>query len=201
MFTLATLPEQAFIAAEETRAELRAKESELLLLIYRQMRSLVGPHPDLDDLVQTALEQVLLAKFEGRSRLSTFTHSICFRVWMKHLRSLYRWRSIFSVHSDEDPRHSVDTRTPLSEVEAEERLRHFYRVIERISPKRRAVVLLHDISGEDIPTIAQIVGTSEATVRTRLRDGRKRLRELLEGDVYYGRVREEERASEEGKSS
>jgi RNA polymerase sigma-70 factor (ECF subfamily) len=201
MFTLATLPEQAFVAAEETRAELRAKESELLLLIYRQMRSLVGPHPDLDDLVQTALEQVLLAKFEGRSRLSTFTHSICFRVWMKHLRSLYRWRSVFSFQADEEPRHSVETRTPLSEVEAEERLRHFYRVIERISPKRRAVVLLHDISGEDIPTIAQIVGTSEATVRTRLRDGRKRLKELLEGDVYYGRVREDELASKEGKTS
>lgn len=191
MFTEA-LPERAIPMAQPARAHFAGKESELLLLIYRQMRSLVGPHRDLDDLVQTALEQVLKSRFEGRSQLSTFTHSICFRVWMKHLRSIYRWRALFSFQSDDAPKHASDTKTPLAAIETEERLRHFYRVLDRVSPKRRAVVILHDISGEDISSIASIVGTSEATVRTRLRDGRKRLRELLEGDPYYGREPEEE---------
>lgn len=186
MFT-DVLPEQGLSMAPSARAHFAGKESELLLLIYRQMRSLVGPHRDLDDLVQTALEQILKSRFEGRSQLSTFTHSICFRVWMKHLRSHYRWRALFSSQSDEQPKHTIDPKTPLAEIETNERLRHFYRVLDRVSPKRRAVVILHDISGEDVATIASIVGTSEATVRTRLRDGRKRLRELLEGDLYYGR--------------
>lgn len=177
--------------ARSARAHFAGKESELLVLIYRQMRSLVGPHPDLDDLVQNALEQVLKSTFEGRSNLSTFTHSICFRVWMKHLRSLYRWRALFTFQSDDSPKPPAHSKTPLAEVETEERLRHFYRVLDRVSPKRRAVVILHDISGEDVASIASIVGTSEATVRTRLRDGRKRLRELLEGDPYYGRESDE----------
>lgn len=191
MLSEATFHERPLSSEGLAPADLRKKESDLLLLVYRQMRSLVGPHPDLDDLVQTALEQVLTAKFEGRSRLSTFTHSICFRVWMKHLRSLYRFRSLFSMHTDEEPKQRPDATTPLAEIESEERLRHFYRVLDRVSPKRRAVVIFHDINGEDIPTIASIVGTSEATVRTRLRDGRKRLRELLEGDPYYGREPQE----------
>ncbi|MCE7889841.1 MAG: sigma-70 family RNA polymerase sigma factor [Sorangiineae bacterium PRO1] len=45
----------------------------LLQLLYRQMRGLAGPRPDLDDLVQAAAERALKSwsRFEGRSALST----------------------------------------------------------------------------------------------------------------------------------
>jgi DNA-directed RNA polymerase specialized sigma24 family protein len=48
------------------------------------------------------------------------------------------------------------------------------------------VVTLHDIAGLDIAEIAEIVGTKEATVRTRLRDGRRKLAQLLKSDEYFG---------------
>lgn len=166
-------------------------DSDLVLLIYRQMRALTGPRTDLEDLVQTALEQVLKARFEGRARYSTFTHAICYRVWMKHLRSLYRWRAVFGFTSSEELDEPVESTTPHCHAESGERVENFYRILARVSPKRRAVVALHDISGEDVPAIAKIVGTSEATVRTRLRDGRKRLRQLLAEDSYFERELQE----------
>jgi RNA polymerase sigma factor (sigma-70 family) len=166
-------------------------ETELVVLIHRQMRALAGPRPDLEDLVQTALEQVLRARFEGRSAFATFTHAICYRVWMKHLRSRYRWFSMFSFGSLGEADEPIEVTTPHDLAAADERIQSFYRVLGRVSPKRRAVVVLHDIGGEDIPSIASIVVTSEATVRTRLRDGRKRLRELLAEDPYFmGEFRE-----------
>jgi DNA-directed RNA polymerase specialized sigma24 family protein len=40
-------------------------------------------------------------------------------------------------------------------------------------------VVLHDVEELSIAEIARIVGSNEMTVRSRLRDGRRRLRDLL----------------------
>jgi len=42
--------------------------------------------------------------------------------------------------------------------------------------------VLHDLEGFTVSEISGIVATSENTVRSRLRDGRKQLRRLLELD-------------------
>ena len=189
MLALIASPDEwnAVLAAPGEAARPTAAESrELVLLVYRQMRALAGPRPDLDDLVQTALEQLLKANFEGRSRYSTFVHAVCYRVWLKHLRSAYRFRAIFSYFGgrEEDPE-PIEHRTPAANAEAAERLRVFYRALDQLSPKRRAVVALRDLGAEEIPAIAQIVGTNEATVRTRLRDGRAQLRQILASDPLF----------------
>lgn len=152
---------------------------ELTLLVYRQMRAFAGPHRDLEDLAQTALEQVLQADFRGQAKISTFTHAVCYHVWTKHLRFTYRFRSRFVAAEDDLQASDVETSDPASLLQDRRRLIALYEVLERVSVKRRAVVTLHDVVGLDVPEIAQIVAANEATVRTRLRDGRKRLRALL----------------------
>jgi RNA polymerase sigma factor (sigma-70 family) len=158
---------------------------ELTLLVYRQMRALTGPHRDLDDLAQTALEQILRSRFRGESKLSTFTHSVCYHVWVKHLRFNYRFRARFVLAETEEPVSGVEATDPASLLEDRQRLLRLYEALERVSVKRRAVVALHDVSGLDVSEIASITGTSEATVRTRLRDGRKKLRALLARDPEF----------------
>jgi len=158
---------------------------DLTLLVYRQMRSLIGPHRDLDDLAQTALEQILRAEFRGASKLSTFTHSVCYNVWLKHLRFNYRFRARFVPADAEDFPESVDPTNPGSLLEDRRRFTRLYQSLARVSAKRRAVVALHDISGLAVSEIAKVVGASEATVRTRLRDGRKKLRALLDDDPEF----------------
>ena len=67
----------------------------------------------------------------------------------------------------------------MSSSQAREQARQVREVLEGVSDKYRAVVILHDIEERSIPEIARIVGAGELTVRSRLRDGRKQLAKLL----------------------
>jgi RNA polymerase sigma factor (sigma-70 family) len=164
---------------------------ELMLLVYKQMRSLIGPHPELEDLAQTALEQVLKSKFQGRSKLSTFTYAICYNVWLKHLRWHYRFLARFTVSAWNEETHIADEDDPESLLAAQRRLQRLYSALESVSPRRRAVVTMHDVMGLEVREIAEIVRSGEATVRTRLRDGRKQLRRVLADDNYFDATEEE----------
>jgi RNA polymerase sigma factor (sigma-70 family) len=172
-------------AAEGAPAKLRG---EVLSLLYRQMHALAGRAPDLDDLVQLAAEQVFrsLSSFEGRSAPSTWTYRICYHTLLKQRRWHRRWLRRFSYSEDLPQAEAADHRDGGQLLEQRESAQRLRAALERISPKRRAAVILHDLEELDVAEIAAIVGANEATVRTRLRDGRKRLAEELERDPYFG---------------
>jgi DNA-directed RNA polymerase specialized sigma24 family protein len=52
-----------------------------------------------------------------------------------------------------------------------------------MTDKYRVVVVLHDLEELEVKAVAAIVGAGELTVRSRLRDGRKQLRKLLEAQA------------------
>jgi RNA polymerase sigma factor (sigma-70 family) len=54
------------------------------------------------------------------------------------------------------------------------------RALGKLSPRQRAVLILHYYGGYKTREIAEIVGSTAATVRVHLSVGRKKLRELLE---------------------
>lgn len=172
-------------AAERAAAKLR---TEVLSLLYRQMHALTGRAADLDDLVQTAAEQVFrsLSSFEGRSAPSTWTYRICYYTLLKQRRWHRRWLQRFSYSEDMANADVVDARDSGQLLEQRERARRLRAALERVSPKRRAVVILHDLEELEVEEIAAIVGANDRTVRSRLRDGRKRLAEELERDAYFG---------------
>jgi RNA polymerase sigma-70 factor (ECF subfamily) len=60
------------------------------------------------------------------------------------------------------------------------------KAVDRLSPKRRAVVVLHDLDGQSIEDVASVVKANPLTVRSRLRDGRRDLARLLADDPYFG---------------
>ena len=167
-------------------------------LVYTQMRSLAGKRPDFDDLVQIAAEQVLrsLSSFEGRSKLSTWTYRICYLTVLRHERWYRRWLRRFTLTERGDLEgHATSHDAPtLEEVERAARLRQ---AVDQLSPKRRAVVVLHDLEGHSIENIARIVAANPLTVRSRLRDGRRHLARILAADPYFGdeACRTEETAS------
>lgn len=160
-----------------------------MVLVYRQMRVLAGEHADLDDLVQSALEQIISAKFRGESKFSTFTYSICYRVWLKNLRLFYRFTRLFEFGSEPE---SPAPNNVWLDITKQERHRRLYQALDRVSPKRRATLLLHDISGMDIEDIAQVLNVKEHTVWSRLRDGRKQLARYLKNDPYFCEPLEED---------
>jgi RNA polymerase sigma factor (sigma-70 family) len=163
---------------------------EVFRLVYRQMHALAGRSQDLNDLAQSAAEQVFrsLSSFEGRSAPSTWTYRICYHTLLKRRRFYQRWLRRFAYAEDlGSERVLVETAPDGGQLfERRERVRRLRAALERVSPKRRAVVILHDLEEVEIFEIAAIVGAKETTVRSRLRDGRKQLAEELKDDPYFG---------------
>jgi RNA polymerase sigma-70 factor (ECF subfamily) len=166
-------------------AAARAPE-QIFELVYRQMRALsAGRHRrDFEDLVQIALEHTLraLPSFHGKSRLSTWTYSICYLTLLKHDRWYRRWLRRFAFMHDELPERAAETATPAEALERAELGRRLLAALAELSPKRRAAVVLHDLEGFEIAEIAQITGDNPLTIRSRLRDGRKLLKRALSTD-------------------
>lgn len=163
-------------------------EERVFSLVYLQMNALWGRwRPDFDDLVQVAAEQALrsLPAFRRESELSTWTYKICYRTALRHRRWSMRWLRRFSLDAPhaEAPASGMDAHAELERTERVDRMRA---ALDRLSQKLRAVVVLRDLEGREIDEIAEIVGAREATVRSRLRDGRRRLSEILKADPYFG---------------
>jgi len=156
-------------------------------LVYRQMRSLAG-HRDVDELAQVAMEQVLrsLPSFRGKSHLATWTFRICYRTICKHDRWYRRWLRRFALtETGELPEPACEACLDEA-VERRERLARLQVAMERLSAKRRIVLVLHDIEDLSVDAIAEIVGAGPATVRSRLRDARHALARELASDPYFG---------------
>lgn len=158
-----------------------ASERQLFELVYQRMRALAGASaPDLDDLVQLAAEQVFrnLPTFAGRSELGTWVYGVCYRVLLNQRRWYRRWSSRFA--SVAEPEAPSSEPLPAEELERHERAQRLRRAFVKMSDKYRAVVVLHDLEGFSVQEISTIVAANPLTVRSRLRDGRQQLRQLLE---------------------
>ena len=169
--------------ASSPRTSLSANlcERELVGLVYRSMRRLVAPRDcDFDDLVQAAATEVWRSRatFEGRSELSSWVYGVCYRVLLNHRRFWRRFKLRFDIGITSDP--ASDSPHVLALLDERERAERLRQMLGRLSDKHRAVLVLHDLEGFEVPDIAGIVGANPLTVRSRLREGRRRLRRLLE---------------------
>ncbi len=179
----------AEIASDRPGGQSDAGGAEIFTLVYRQMRSLVGGRAEFDDLVQIAAEQALraLPSFEGRSKISTWTYRICYLTMLKHERWYRRWLRRFALTEPDELSEAEGFAAPddfvLEQLERSARLR---KAVDRLSPKRRAVVVLHDLEGLAVDAVARVVKANPNTVRSRLRDGRSDLAQILAKDPYFG---------------
>lgn len=178
-------PSQPVAASSSTTsgAPTSARDRELFALVYRSMRTLLPTRDsEFEDLVQAAAAEVwrALPRFEGRSELSTWVYGVCYRVLLNHRRFWRRFRLRFESGVETDPPLDLPHASELvAEHERAERLRA---ALGHLSDKYRAVVVLHDLEELTVAEVALVVGANELTVRSRLRDGRRKLRQLLELD-------------------
>jgi len=161
--------------------------TELVATVHRQMRSMVGPTRDLEDLTQMALEQVLRAveHYEGRAKLSTFTYGICAHVALNHWRWWRRWLKSFELGVEDRLEVPASTRDAPEATLVAERARRLQCALEKLDPLRRLTVTLADLEGLTAGEIAEILGCPEPTVRSRLRQARIELSAALRKDPYF----------------
>ena len=57
-----------------------------------------------------------------------------------------------------------------------------WRALDRLTPRRRAVLVMHELEGLTIPAIASLLGVSAITVRWHLSKGRADLARVLQSD-------------------
>jgi RNA polymerase sigma-70 factor (ECF subfamily) len=181
-------PSGAFAAAPNE--SVRDLPADVLALLYRHMRVLAGPRTDLDDLVQAAAVRLIraLPRFERRSSLSTFAYGVAYRTLLGHDRWYRRWSRRFSFAEDEG---REQKEPPLATENAEQstlrarRASSLHHALAQLPPPKRAVIVLHDLEELEMKEVAAIVNANERTVRSRLRDGRKKLAEILTSDPLF----------------
>ncbi len=144
--------------------------------IYAVVYNLTSNREDASDLTQDAFIKAFqsIGRFKGKSSFFTWLYRIALNTTLTHLRKnkLRRFLS-FEKMSEED--HSAgfidqlktdsdsDKNTLMNELQ--EKLNDAF---QKLSVKHRTVITLYEIDGLSHKEIAEIVGTSVGTVRSRL---------------------------------
>ncbi len=152
--------------------------------VTRLVTRMVGPGPDVDDLVQDVFLHVYrsLPSFRGEAKFTTWLYRLTVNVTKMYFRRKQSRPRFADVPVPEAPRESRPSEAPDQASERQERLAALYRLLERLSDKKRTVLVLHDFEGLTADRIAQIVDAPVMTVRTRLFYARKELYTLLAED-------------------
>ena len=165
----------------------RAGDAEAFREIFRQYRSevarlvhrMLGRSADLEDIVQEVFLQVhrSIRDFQGKARFSTWLYRVTVNVVLMHRRAA-KSRPVFSVAPEGLV--PADSRAlPDDQVARLRRGRAFYRLLDRLSDKKRTVFILHELEGMAPSEIAKVVGAPVLTVRTRLFYARRELLAMI----------------------
>jgi RNA polymerase sigma-70 factor, ECF subfamily len=167
--------------------------------VARLVHRMLGPSGELEDVVQEVFLQVhrSIRDFKGNSLFSTWLYRVTVNVVLMHRRAA-RSRPVFAEVAAAHP--PADVRPlPDEQVARLARIRAFYRVLDRLSPKKRAVFVLHELEGLPPAEIARVVGAPVLTVRTRLFYARRELSEMLRDEPALASLADEIAISAESK--
>ncbi len=151
--------------------------------VQRTIARLVGPTPDLEDLVQTTFLEALhtLSRFRGTASFRTWVTRIAVHVAQHHLRAgrVRRHVALEVVGERELGVASHDPDRHLDERRLSVRL---HALLDRISAKKRVALLLFVVEGRPVEEIAALTGASSTATRSRLFFARRELRALIKAD-------------------
>jgi RNA polymerase sigma-70 factor (ECF subfamily) len=145
------------------------------------LHSLLGPRPDLEDLMQTVFLETCraLPSFRGESAVSTFVGGICIRVARRAMRpsAWSRRRGEFQgePRAKENPERSA--------VESEQ-LRRVHAALSRLSPKKRVAFLLWSLEGMDVRSIAEVMNAAVPATKSRILYAQRELKARAARDPY-----------------
>jgi RNA polymerase sigma-70 factor, ECF subfamily len=146
-------------------------------VVWRTLRRLGVSERDVPDVAQRVflIAYRKLDTFEGRSTETTWLYAIALRV-----ASDYRKLAVHRRETYQDsPLELTDETNPETRLVQKERLIELDRILSQLPEEQRTVFVLYEfeeLSGEQI---ANIVGVSEGTVRSRLRLARQTFSRML----------------------
>ena len=162
--------------------------------IYNLVAHILEVSSDAPDVTQSVFLKVFkgIRYFHGQSSLRTWIYRIAVNEASNHRRGWLRrkWREAFSLDQDQEcsdgllARSHAHPDTPYEIAESSERQRLVRRALASLAQPYRTVVVLREIEGLSYEEIAELLGVSEGTVKSRLTRGRDLLRRKLRR--YWG---------------
>lgn len=150
---------------------------------YNYAYRLTNNEADARDLTQDAFIRVFRAwqSFRPGTSFLAWIYRIVTNLYRDELR---RRKGVFTQPLPEDNQPQDQTTTPRHDPIAEMQERQLSagmdRALRRLTPEQRAVILLADVEEYSYQNIAEVIGCSIGTVRSRLHRARAQLRKLLE---------------------
>jgi RNA polymerase sigma-70 factor (ECF subfamily) len=163
-------------------------------VVERLLGRLVGPTPDLEDLVQSTFVEVLrnLHRFRGEAKLATWICGIGVHIAHRHLRAgkIRRHVSlelVASLSSSEDqPNLAVnltDSRPSADQSIDSRRLAiKLHTLLDRLTAKKRIALMLYVMEDKPVEEIAALMDATQTTTRSRMYFARRELRKLIMSD-------------------
>jgi len=169
--------------------------------VARLVLRMTGRPGDLEDLVQDVFLQVYrsIKDFRGQSRFSTWLYRLTVNVVLMQRRAA-RSRPVLQAATDDA--FGADVRElPDDQLARARRVAAFYRLLDRMSDKKRAVFVLHELEGLSPSEVAKVVSAPVLTVRTRLFYARRELLQMLRDEPALEFVARELREEQQNESA
>jgi RNA polymerase sigma-70 factor (ECF subfamily) len=150
--------------------------------------NLAGNRDDAQDLAQEAFIRAYkaLASFRSEANFGTWLHRIAVNVWLNHKRkkSSHQLLSLDEHYQSEDGDSlkrevAAGDGDPLQLLEEKEFSSMVYSALRTLSEEHRAVLVLREIEGYSYEEVAQMLGCSLGTVKSRLSRAREAMRRSL----------------------
>jgi DNA-directed RNA polymerase specialized sigma24 family protein len=153
------------VTVGDPRAAIEHVYREQRATLWRSLVAYTGDPEAAEDALAESFAQAL-ARGEGVDRWDAWIWRTAFRVAAGAFSRPERPGSIGDAGS-------YDLPSPID---------HLVHALAQLSPKQRLAVVLHDYADRPTDEIAEVLGSSRATVHVHLSQGRRRLRGLLKED-------------------
>ena len=156
--------------------------------IYHVAYRMTGDAAEASDAVQDIFLKIFrhIGGFKGEAALKTWIFKIAFSEILNRLRWWKRRHRFTTLSLDESPNgnmpsHSVAYAGPTPEeiLQAKERENAIHEALWRLSREHRSIIVLRDIEGFSYAEIADVMGISIGTVKSRLARARTDLKKSL----------------------
>ena len=159
--------------------------------IFSVIYNLTSNREDASDLTQDTFIKAFQAigRFKGKSAFFTWLYRIAINSTMTFLKKQGRRRYINyeTINEEASSTEIVEKLTAKNRSEkgalVQELQEKLNESLQKLSPKHRTVVILHEIEGLEHAEIAEITKTSVGTVRSRLHYAKQQLQTYLQDYV------------------
>jgi len=152
--------------------------------VERVIGRLIGPTPDLEDLVQTTFTEAIrsFARFRGEASLATWVTRIAVHVTQHQLRRGVRRTVPLELLPEASEPH--DQMPTADQVAGDRQIaQRVHRLLDRLSPKKRIAFLLYAVEGHSIEEVAALTGAGRAATKSRIWFARRELLALAREDA------------------